>query len=165
MDKKLFVLAALTLFTSLSTFAQNCPQGIPQGTPSCVPPDQLGYSTAPPVNTAYWKKTWGAIANSFDTDIISTSTGHFTRRAAAKEAMTKCKNNGGSACKIVFAYHNQCATVAQPMNARGPVNITYQSSSTIEKASQLAISDCSERNQGKKCEVFYSNCTEPVLIR
>ncbi len=59
MDKKLFVLAALTLFTSLSTFAQNCPQGIPQGTPSCVPPDQLGYSTAPPVNTAYWKKLGG----------------------------------------------------------------------------------------------------------
>ncbi len=47
----------LSLFAiSMSVFPQNCPQGIPQGTPSCVPPDQLGYSTAPPLNTAYWKK-------------------------------------------------------------------------------------------------------------
>ncbi len=50
----------LSLFAiSMSVFPQNCPQGIPQGTPSCIPPDQLGYSTATPVNTAYWKKTWG----------------------------------------------------------------------------------------------------------
>ncbi|MDV8154937.1 hypothetical protein R5L70_05125 [Acinetobacter bereziniae] len=56
MNKKRFVLATLTLFTSLSTFAQSCPQGIPQGTPSCVPPDQLGYQTVLPINISCYEK-------------------------------------------------------------------------------------------------------------
>ncbi|NUF64528.1 DUF4189 domain-containing protein [Acinetobacter bereziniae] len=165
MNKKRFVLATLTLFTSLSIFAQNCPQGIPQGTPSCVPPDQLGYPNAPPVNTAYWKKTWGAMAESQDSPIIGTATGHFTRRAASNEAMTKCKNSGGSACKIVFTYHNQCSVMAQPPNDHDSVQVAYQSAATIQEATKLALPFCSKLNNGKTCEVFYSNCTAPVLIR
>ncbi|MCU4418046.1 DUF4189 domain-containing protein [Acinetobacter bereziniae] len=165
MNKKRFVLAFLTAFISLSIFAQNCPQGIPQGTPSCVPPDQLGYSTAPSVNTAYWKKTWGAMADSSNTNIISTSTGHFSLRSASKEAIQKCKFKGGKDCKVVFSYQNQCAVIARPSDENGQMLVIYQGGKTIEDASQLAITDCSKRNQGNKCEVFYSNCTEPVLIR
>ncbi|MCV2445471.1 DUF4189 domain-containing protein [Acinetobacter bereziniae] len=164
MDKKIFVLAALTLFTSLSTFAQNCPQGIPQGTPSCVPPDQLGYSTAPPVNTAYWKKTWGALAQSPDVP-IGTSTGHFTKRAASKEAINKCKSQGGKNCQIIFTYQNQCAVAARPVNENSQIRRAYQSAATIEEATQLVLPYCAEINYGKTCEIFYSNCTAPVLIR
>ncbi|BCX72083.1 MULTISPECIES: DUF4189 domain-containing protein [Acinetobacter] len=163
MNKKRFVLAFLTAFVSLFTFAQNCPQGIPQGTPSCVPPDQLGYSTAPPVNTAYWKKTWGAMAES--PFAIGTSTGHFSRRSASKEAMDKCKSRGGNECKITFTYKNQCAVMAKPINEDGLVRVTYQSAATLKEASRLVLPYCAENNNGKTCEVFYSNCTEPVLIR
>ncbi|MDA3439492.1 DUF4189 domain-containing protein [Acinetobacter bereziniae] len=168
MNKKRFVLAFLTAFISLSIFAQNCPQGIPQGTPSCVPPDQLGYSTAPPVNTAYWKKTWGAMASSPEMREIGTSTGQFSRRSAVKEAIRNCKSKGGKACELSLAYHNQCVVMAQPIRESGQsssVNSISQSAPTIESASQLALPNCSKLNEGKKCEIFYSNCTEPVLIR
>ena len=156
----------LCLFAaSLSVFAQNCPQGIPQGTPSCVPPDQLGYSTAPPVNMAYWKKTWGAMASSPDTAPISTSTGHFSQRAASKEAIRKCIKTGGKKCEVKFTYKNQCAVILGPANDNGPMNVTYQSALTIKDAIKLGPPYCAENNNGKTCEVFYSNCTAPVLIR
>ncbi|MEG6546707.1 DUF4189 domain-containing protein [Acinetobacter bereziniae] len=154
----------LSLFAiSMSVFPQNCPQGIPQGTPSCIPPDQLGYSTATPVNTAYWKKTWGAIADS--SLAIGTSTGHFSRRSASKEAMSKCKADGGIECKIVLTYRNQCAVIARPSNKDGLIRYSYHSNATIENASKVALPYCSNINNGKTCEVVYSNCTEPVLIR
>ncbi|MFH7354161.1 DUF4189 domain-containing protein [Acinetobacter bereziniae] len=156
----------LSLFAiSMSVFPQNCPQGIPQGTPSCVPPDQLGYSTAPPVNTAYWKKTWGAMASSPDSPVIGTSTGHFSRRSASKEAIEKCKSEGAKSCEVKFTYRNQCAVIAQPTNESDSMNITYQGGPNIGDASRLALASCSKTNNGKKCEIFYSNCTAPVLIR
>ncbi len=163
------ILLFLCLFAaSMSVFAQNCPQGIPQGTLSCVPPDQLGYSTAPPVNTAYWKKTWGAMASSPEMREIGTSTGQFSRRSAVKEAIRNCKSKGGKACELSLAYHNQCVVMAQPIRESGQsssVNSISQSAPTIESASQLALPNCSKLNEGKKCEIFYSNCTAQVLIR
>ncbi|MBI0395822.1 DUF4189 domain-containing protein [Acinetobacter bereziniae] len=163
MNEKRFFLAFLTLFAPLSIFAQNCPQGIPQGTPSCVPPDQLGYPNAPPVNTAYWKKTWGAIAES--PFAIGTSTGHFSRNAASKEAMNKCKARGGNECKIVLTYRNQCSVIAQPIDNKPPIVSTFHSAETVNIATQTALPYCSNLNAGKACEIAYSNCTEPVLIR
>ncbi|WP_151959906.1 DUF4189 domain-containing protein [Acinetobacter bereziniae] len=165
MNKKRFVLAFLTVFAPLSTFAQNCPQGIPQGTPSCVSLDQIDYITDPPFKTIYWKKSWGAISSSPDSPVIGTSTGRFSRRSAVKEAIEKCKSEGAKSCEVKFTYRNQCAVIAQPTNESDSMNITYQGGPNIGDASRLALASCSKTNNGKKCEIFYSNCTAPVLIR
>jgi hypothetical protein len=165
MNKKRFVLAFLTAFAPLSTFAQNCPQGIPQGTPSCVSLDQIDYITDPPFKTIYWKKSWGAISSSPDSPVIGTSTGRFSRRSAVKEAIEKCKSEGAKSCEVKFTYRNQCAVIAQPTNESDSMNITYQGGPNIGDASRLALASCSKTNNGKKCEIFYSNCTAPVLIR
>jgi hypothetical protein len=165
MNKKRFFLAFFTFFAPLSTFAQNCPLGIPQGTPSCVSLDQIDYITDPPFKTIYWKKSWGAISSSPDSPVIGTSTGRFSRRSAVKEAIEKCKSEGAKSCEVKFTYRNQCAVIAQPTNESDSMNITYQGGPNIGDASRLALASCSKTNNGKKCEIFYSNCTAPVLIR
>jgi hypothetical protein len=149
----------------MSVFPQNCPQGIPQGTPSCVSLDQIDYITDPPFKTIYWKKSWGAISSSPDSPVIGTSTGRFSRRSAVKEAIEKCKSEGAKSCEVKFTYRNQCAVIAQPTNESDSMNITYQGGPNIGDASRLALASCSKTNNGKKCEIFYSNCTAPVLIR
>jgi hypothetical protein len=55
--------------------------------------------------------------------------------------------------------------MAKPINEDGLVRVTYQSAATLKEASRLVLPYCAENNNGKTCEVFYSNCTEPVLIR
>ncbi|CAM9192863.1 DUF4189 domain-containing protein [Acinetobacter bereziniae] len=170
MDKKIFVLAALTLFTSLSVFAQNCPQG----TPSCVSLDQIDYITDPPFKTIYWKKSWGAIASSPDSPVIGTSTGRFSRRSAVKEAIRKCKSKGGKACELSLAYQHQCAVVLRPTKRANPhalkemesvtVTSVSQNADTIVKALEIAAPSCHKLNKGMICDVLYLDCTKPFLI-
>ncbi|MBI0395819.1 DUF4189 domain-containing protein [Acinetobacter bereziniae] len=172
MNKKRFVLAFLTVFAPLSTFAQNCPQGIPQGTPSCVSLDQIDYITDPPFKTIYWKKSWGAISSSPDSPVIGTSTGRFSRRSAVKEAIRKCKSKGGKACELSLAYQHQCAVVLRPTKRANPhalkemesVTSVSQNADTIVKALEIAAPSCHKLNKGMICDVLYLDCTKPFLI-
>jgi hypothetical protein len=161
----LLMLIALTVPGMLK--AQPCPQGIPQGAPGCVPPNHPNLPSnasapAKPVR-AVWRKTWGAMATDTDTAVIGTSTGHFTRRAASREAMEKCRNMGGRACEVRLSYENQCALIAVP-TSDGSMVAVYQSGPSVEHASKLALPECAKRNGGRQCEVMYSNCTAPVLV-
>lgn len=152
-----------------SAIAQPCPQGIPQGAPGCVPPNHPNLpSNADQSNQpvrASWRKTWGALAADPDSMWIGSATGHFSRRAAAKEAVDKCRAKGGQSCEVMLAYENQCAVIAVPAGDDGPMQVVYQSGPTIESAVQIAFPQCAAQNEGRKCELMYSNCTAPVLVK
>jgi len=96
---------------------------------------------------------------------VGTSTGQSSRRKAEREARAKCKASGGLECKFVYTYMNSCAVVAEPIEVLKDSVSAYQNGETVEAASKLAIAGCSVRNGGRACQVYYSNCTAPILIR
>lgn len=147
--------------------AQPCPQGIAHGTPGCVPP---GHPNSPlnnaplPAPAPHWKLTWGALASDGEKSVIGTATGHFSQRAAKREAMAKCKAMGGTACAIHLTYKHQCAAIVAPTDELQHVAV-FQGAATVELASDMAMKECRRSNPGRPCEVLYTNCTAPVLIR
>lgn len=78
--------------------------------------------------------------------------------------MEKCRAKGGRACDVRLTYENQCAVIAVPAED-GPMNVIYQGGPTVEQAGQLALPECARQNGGRQCELMYSNCTEPVLVK
>lgn len=144
---------------SVTAFAQGCPYGIPSaGNPGCVPPDQSYQSIKEiPVRGPEWQKTWGAIAFG-KTSIVGTSTGLKSKHKAEKEALNQCRAKGGNECRISLSYQNQCAVIAW-----GESSASTQSAESIETASTLAIKSCGKSTAD--CQIFYSNCSDPVRIR
>ena len=164
---RITVLLFLLVF-SMESYAQTaCPQGVGPGDPRCGPGGGGGGGWDLPAGKVYtrWKSTWGAMVGDNATGNVGTSTGHSSRRKAEREARTKCKAMGGVECKFVYTYMNSCAVVAEPIEVlKNPVS-TYLDGETVEAASRLAIADCSVKNGGRSCQMTYSNCTDPILIR
>lgn len=155
----LYSLFILLAGLSLTAFVQGCPYGIPSaGNPGCVPPDQSYQSTAEiPVRGPEWQKTWGAIAFG-KTSVTGTSTGLKSKRKAEKEAINQCRAKGGSECRISLSYQNQCAAIAW-----GESSAATQSAESIEVASTLAMKNCSKNT--RDCQIYYTNCSDPIRIR
>ena len=164
---RLTVLLFLLVF-SMDSYAQTaCPQGVGPGDPRCGPGGVGGGGWDLPAGKTYtrWKSTWGAMVGDSATGNVGTSTGQSSRRKAEREARGKCKASGGLECKFVYTYMNSCAVVAEPIEMlKNPV-ATYLDGETVEAASRLAIADCSGKNGGRSCQMTYSNCTAPILIR
>lgn len=96
--------------------------------------------------------------------VIGTSTGQFSRRAAQRAAVGKCKSMGGERCRAVYDYKNTCAVVAEPIELLPAMMGVYQDGPTIEEASELGLSRCEKHNNDHACKIIYSNCTAPVLV-
>jgi len=155
---------ALVLF-GLAAAVQACPPGyVPWqgiGVTGCAPTGSAGESGGalqPADPGPQWQTRWGAIAigsgGGFGAaaDLVS-------KRQAEKSAMKQCKARAKSAksCRV-FSYYNQCAVVAW-----GATNYTVQGAANIDRATQLAMSDCSKRTSD--CQIFYTNCNYPQPVR
>jgi hypothetical protein len=162
------ILLFLLIFP-LESYAQTaCPQGVAPGDPRCGPGGGGGGGWDLPAGKVYtrWKSTWGAMVEDTATGNVGTSTGQSSRRKAVREALAKCKAMGaGLECKYIYTYTNSCAVVAEPIEVLRNSVSAYQNGETVEAASKLAIAGCSVRNGGRACQVYYSNCTAPILIR
>lgn len=148
------------LVFSSPIYAQ-CAPGIPSaGNPGCIPPDQANspYSQEQPAPTysprTIWLDRWGAIAVDEATGKAGTVSASASKGKAEGEALTRCSENGGQNCKLIFTYHNQCVAVTQALKggAMFPVSARDEAS-----ASRLALEDC-----GKDCHILYSKCSLPV---
>ena len=160
-------ISLLLLIFSIPSYAQTaCPQGVGPGDPRCGPGGGVGGGWDLPAGKVYtrWKTTWGALAEDTAAGKVGTSTGHFSRGDARREAVGKCKAIGGSECKLIFTYKNSCAAVADPVDAVNSPMSVVQAAPTIEDASRRALEICSSKNGGGTCQVNYRNCTAPVLI-
>lgn len=109
-----------------------------------------------------WKTTWGAVALDSSVGIVSTSIGKFSKKEAGQEAIYKCSRDGGKDCRISMLYHNQCVVVAWPNVSGG--NTVVRSGASIPKISAKALDECKKSSQGVSCNLFYSACSEPVLV-
>lgn len=154
------LLGGLLLLIAGAAWAQ-CPYGIPNN-PGCVPPDawpqNQGGGAATAIRQPYWVYTWGALAA--DKTTVGASTGFDTKRQAEKAAVKDCRARGGSKeCKALIAYHHQCIAAASGKGfswAHGP---------DIEKAKQDALGVCNGYDGDVECSIYYTNCTEPYLVR
>lgn len=159
---RLALIGVLTALAMPFAYAQMaCPQGVTPGSAQCLPSGP-GAQTAPPAPR--WRLTWGAMAEDEETGNVGTSTGKFSRGAARREAMRKCKAMGGRNCRPIFDYQNNCAVVVEPIQFIDGSSIAiYRDGSSIADASGVALATCAQRN-GRECKVNYSNCTHPVLV-
>lgn len=144
-----------------------CPQGVPPGDPRCGPSSGVsGIDMTPPPSGPRWQLTWGAIASDSTTGDVGTTTGHFSRGKAKREALSKCAALGARSCKLDLAYKHQCAVIAwaseNGKSVAGPA-IT-RGGPSIEDASQGALASCKKMRSGGECTIVYSDCTSPVLV-
>ncbi|WP_196804432.1 DUF4189 domain-containing protein [Lysobacter sp. HA18] len=147
--------------------AQNCPSGIPEANnPSCLPPSDAAspYYVAParpmppPQPSGYWIDQWGAIVTDAVSGDVGTAIKKSTAREALDEAFAQCRSGGGSACKKLIVFEDQCGALAW---ATGGGKAAAAGGSTPEMAEQSAMATCAAT--GKGCKIFYSECALPVF--
>lgn len=154
-----YLLSGLLLLISGVVWSQ-CPYGMPNN-PGCVPPDAWPQNQggAVSVRQPYWVYTWGALAT--DEKVLGASSALDSKRQAEKAALKDCRNKGGRGCRVVLAYHHQCASVASGDN-RG---VAWAHGPDIEEAKKDALDVCNGLDGHGECYIYYSNCTEPYLVR
>jgi Domain of unknown function (DUF4189) len=150
------------------SIAQSCGVGFiqegGQGYILCVPvesyyPPQNEPSTqTQTVSGPQWSTRWGAIAYDGKAGRFGGKEGFDNKRKAEKAAIKECKKNGGSACKIVTSYYNQCGAMAWGNNlmtaSRGP---------DYDVTIQQAVTSCNKNSTN--CQAYYAGCSLPVEIR
>jgi hypothetical protein len=155
------------LMAGAPVFAQ-CPAGIPSaGNPGCIPPDQSnspyyqqnGAGTTQP--QAVWADRWGAIAVDKGKQSVGIGVAEMmaSERKAKASAIGDCRAKGGTQCKVVLAYYNQCGVLVA-----GDAGYTSMGSSTAEKAAKLGMEQCTKTGL-RNCRVYYSACSFPEQVR
>lgn len=140
-----FIAAALLLvgiFMPLPASAQSCPArttpspGGPGGPVPCIPiSDYSGGGSSSPVYAA----RWGAFASDTKSGAVGVATGLGTKGKAEKAAIAHCPTKGGSDCRPLLAYYNQCAAVTW-----GDGTLQASSAARKEEVEQraLGLADC-----------------------
>jgi hypothetical protein len=157
---------ALAAFSGHAFAEGGCPAGqYPiggQGVQGCAPipgaGGARGESNAP---QGRWIKTWGAISMSPEGGVAGVSIGKFSKSEAVSEAISRCRSNGGRACRESFSYKNQCAAAAVPTAGSG--GTSFGGHGTVGKAGELAMSTCAKEG-GEGCHVVYSACAVPEYV-
>lgn len=158
-------LTALCLLGAARVGAQ-CAAGIPAaGNPGCVPPTVPGspYShdqgnvQAPMPPPAKWSTRWGAVAVDEGSGKGGTVEDRESEGEARGIAMDLCRRNGGENCKVLIAYHDQCAALAQ---TPGGGVLFATSAADAKKAERMALKDC----KSDSCSIIYSKCSFPAHV-
>jgi len=130
-----------------------CPPGYFRTNPTgggyigCAPiPEQ-----PPPVQ---WTQRWGAIAGDGQGHWGESDSRHF-RLQATREALRRCRENGGERCKLTVTYGDQC--VAQASDGETAVAMVRP---TRDAAVDAALSDCAGYARGRECRIRYSACSQ-----
>lgn len=159
--KKINLLFLLYSIVFSSSIYSQCAPGVPSaGNPGCIPPDQANSpyyqgDTAPTyAPKIVWLDRWGAIAVDEATATAGTVSASANKSKAEGEALTRCSENGGKNCKLIYTYHNQCVAVTQAIKGGAMFAVSARDEAS---ASQIALDDC-----GKECRVLYSRCSLPV---
>jgi hypothetical protein len=167
MIKKAVAVAAL--IWGSAAFAQ-CAPGIPSaGNSGCIPPNQpnspyyqrgADQGAQQPVEPPpIWADRWGAVAVSFKDGRAGAKGQMRSKSDAVNAAIDICHQNGGSECKLVLSYKNQCVAVAQP---DGGGVVTTMSAESVDRAGALAIGKCGDAS---KCHVVYGECSVPQRMK
>jgi hypothetical protein len=136
----------------------NCPAGYYEssggGVSGCI-----AYPTAsgqPPDPGPQWSTRWGAIATA--TGTFGTANNLSSKRKAQKEAMKRCKAQGGKDCSVLLSFYNQCGALVG-----GDTRTLAYGDAELAKAESGAMANCSAATQN--CKLYYSACSYPERIR
>lgn len=172
---RLLLLPGLLLLATQAQAEQGCPEGfVPnptwtQGQQQCIPgpsggsgePTSWSYEQT---NTPWTYNGHGAFA--FDAKGknigVSDPEGHFAFVWEAKRSAVKsCKQNGGSNCKVIATFKNECAvSMLGATNSRGnEVAIYVGKGATVDAAKDDAQTRC-KASGSPICEPAYSDCAE-----
>jgi Domain of unknown function (DUF4189) len=165
------IFAAGMLFSFAGSFdvaeAQTqCGQGEIQsgGTPEagyvfCTPIEPEKPNTAPTVPSGpLWETRWGAIAVDDAFGKFGGADGLTSKRQAEKAAQNICKANGGTKCKTVIAYNDQCGVLAG-----GDTASTSSSGPDLQETTERAIANCNKMTNN--CQAYYSGCSPPEQVQ
>lgn len=141
------------------------PVGSANGVLGCapIPGGASGDPSAPalpPSPTGRWHSTWGAISHSEATSSVGVSTGLSSESDAREDADRKCQAEGARDCTVILTYANQCAVWLVPQTKTPGSKSGIASGKTLSVAKNNARQQCVDSG-GKRCTVFYSNCTKP----
>lgn len=138
-----------------------CPLGqIPySGTPP--PGSAASLATCGPIpisppSAPQWETRWGAIASGGGFGIV---TGASSERKAVKGAIAECQKRGGTSCKKLMTFRNQCAAVVSSTTESFAQAAPYE-----QDAVEVGKERCAESKTGD-CWVYYSGCSLPVRVR
>ena len=157
------LIAASLLIVSLGAHSQ-CAPGIPgAGNPGCIPPSQPNSpyyqadSGAPitPPPTSKWESRWGAVAIDSDAGTPGAIVGRTSKSDAERVAMDICQHNGGSKCKVLISFYNQCAAVSQ--SPKGG-SLFARSAFPQQPAEERALKQCGDSTP----QVLFSECSMPA---
>lgn len=164
-----FTAAAIALIaaflSSTPAIAQGCPAGTtpnpggPGGPVPCIPiSDYSGGGSSGPV----YATRWGAFAIS-DENKIGLASSLSSKSKATKAAIAHCAAKGGTNCKLLVAYYNQCAVVLAGKEADGSFATRFTRAGTLAEASEEGLKYCA--GQGlTACKIYFSDCSYAELV-
>lgn len=100
-----------------------------------------------------WETRWGSIASGGEYGIV---TGLKSERQARKNAIAECQKRGGTTCKELLTFRDQCAAVVVSTSQS-----FAQAAASEEDAIGTGKKRCAASNTGD-CWVYYSGCSLPV---
>lgn len=111
-------------------------------------------------------RMFGALAFDDRMAVWYTTYGYPSKSKAKNGAITHCKEKGGSSCKLMLSYSNQCAAVARVVeNGAGvPGKDSVNTGSTEAEAEANALRAC-EADWGASCATQFVNCSHSGIRR
>jgi hypothetical protein len=103
-----------------------------------------------------WRDSWGAIATDAKGGKMGVASEMSEERVARATALSACEADGGKSCRVDITYVNQCVAMVVGKFGYGTAHAPTKS-----KATAIGLSNCKEKDE--ECEVYYSECSYPVL--
>lgn len=119
--------------------------------------------------------TWGAIASIAPDNIMMLHTARSisvigfgiannraTQQEAVDAALTMCKNDGESGCKVRYIFQGQCATFFVAPDTRRSYG--WAVAPELYDAAEMADETCMQQNTGNQddCVPFYVSCPDSI---
>lgn len=141
-----------------------------QGVQGCAPipgRGSSGGSSAASRPSGKWEDRWGGIA--VESSVLAPgaqvptgiSESKRSKKEAVSSAMDQCQRLGGSKCRMLVTYNNQCVALADP-TVGGSTSAGRSAAGRAEKKEQaeaLAVAQCEKVSVGRSCSVVYSGCS------
>lgn len=130
-----------------------CPSGYYQSNQS-----GYGYVACAPIPEApppvRMPLRWGAVAGDDDGHWGMSESRRF-RLQATREALKRCRENGGKGCRLAQVYGDSCVAIASDSNTASVL-----ARQTREEAVAAALKDCAGYARGGECAIKYSACSQ-----
>jgi Domain of unknown function (DUF4189) len=159
----------LVLLCNRAAFAEggSCPQGYfptgggTSGFSGCAPMNNAGSANGGQGSASLgplWQTRWGAIAVDGQKGRFGGVEGLPTSRKAKQAAINECRKNGGSKCKVLTAYWNQCGALVW-----GDDKYSGHTGSLADEVMGRAVESCSKATSN--CQIYYSGCSYPERVQ